>query len=157
VHTLAKETSLLEFLAQLGSLENADLGNAYLVRDRKKIKTGFYQLYQKGDFSQDLVLEPNDILFIPDNFEKRISVVGAVKNPGTVNYREGLTFLDVIFAVGGFTEFADENDVEVLRRKEGGERTNISVRAKDLMKKGDISKNITIMPGDFIIVKESLF
>ena len=157
VHILAKETSLLEFLAQLGLLVNADLGNAYLVRDKKKIKTGFYQLYEKGDFSQDIVLEPNDILFIPDNFEKRISIVGAVNKPGTVNYREGLTFLDVILSVGEFTEFADENDVEILRRKEDGERTMIPVRAKDLMKKGDISKNISIMPGDFIIVKESLF
>lgn len=158
VQTLTKETTLLEFLSQLGSLAKADLESAYLIRDKKKIRTGFHQLYEKVDFSQDILLEPNDMLFIPDNFEKRIIVVGEVKQPATItDYREGVTFLDVILGVGGFTEFADENDVEILRKKENGERTRIIVRAKDLMKKGDISKNIPIMPGDYVVVKESLF
>ena len=49
-----------------------------------------------------------------------------------------------------------KNDVEILRENEGGERTKINIRAKDLMK-GDLSKNINIMPGDFVVVKESLF
>jgi len=159
VRTLTKETSLLELLSQLGSLENANLEDAYLIRDKKKIKKGFYQLYAKGDFSQDVILEPNDMLFIPDNFDKRISVVGAVAKQTVLTYREGLTFLDVILSVGGFNEFASENDVEILRKKdniENGETTKIVVRAKDLLK-GDLSKNILMMPGDIVIVKESLF
>ncbi|RJQ14922.1 MAG: sugar ABC transporter substrate-binding protein [Nitrospiraceae bacterium] len=155
-HLLTRETTLLEFLSQLGSLRNADLANAYLVRDRKKIKTGFYRLFEKGDYSQDIVLEPNDMLFIPDNFEHRINVVGAVTHPTTLSYREGLTVMDVILLAGGFTEFAKENDVEVVRRKENGESTKITVKAKDLMK-GDLSKNVAIMPGDVVVVKESLF
>jgi polysaccharide export outer membrane protein len=158
VQTLTKETTLLEFLSQLGSLANADLGNAYLVRDKKMIKKDFYKLYEKVDFSQDIVLEPNDMLFIPDNFENRIIVVGEIKQPAVIiTYREGTTFLDVILTVGGFTEFAAENDVEILRKKENGERTRIVIRAKDLMKKGDITKNIPMMPGDYVVVKESLF
>lgn len=156
ISILTRETSLLEFLAQLGSLDNADLGNAYLVRDKKTIKKGFYQLYKNGDFSQDMILEPNDILFIPDNFEDRISVIGEVAKPATTTYREGLTILDVILSVGGFTEFASQNDVEIIRRKENGEKANIPVRAKDLMK-GDLSRNVLMAPGDFVIVKESLF
>lgn len=157
VRTLTKETSLLEFLAQLGSLENANLEKAYLIRAKKKVKTGFHELYAKGDFNQDIVLEPNDMLFIPDNFEERISIVGAVAKPSTISYREGLTFLDVILSVGGFTEFADENAVEILRRNDSSERTKISVRGKDLIKKGEINKNILMMPGDIIVVRESLF
>ena len=153
---LARETTLLEFLSQIGPLNDADLKNAYLLRDKKKIKTNFSDLYEKGDFSQDIVLNPNDILFIPDNFEQRISVIGAVQSPMTIPYREGRTIVDVILSVGGFTEFANENDVKILRKNGDGERTKITVRVKDVMK-GDLSKNITIMPGDIVIVKESLF
>ena len=179
VITLTRETTLLELLSQLGSLENADLENSYLVRNKKKIKTGFVELFEKGDFSRDIVLEPDDMLFIPDNFEKRISIVGSVMNPTTISYREGLSVMDVILSSGGFTEFAKENDVEIYRKPlntggakqssnlvisaegldKGGKyvgRKKISVRAKDLMK-GDLSKNIMIMPGDVIVVKESLF
>jgi len=178
VVTLNRETTLLEFLSQLGPLDNADLENAYLVRNKKKIKSDFSALFEKGDFSQDIVLEPGDMLFIPDNFDKRISIVGAVANPTTVPYREGLTILDVLLSAGGFTEFAKKNDVIVLRKKAGSRkkdlagdilgsspalilskssgRIKIHVKAKDLMK-GDMSKNIQMKPGDVVVVKESLF
>jgi polysaccharide export outer membrane protein len=155
VHTLNKKTTLLEFLSQLGSLENADLSRAYLIRNKQKIKIGFYELFRKGDLSQDIVLEPNDILFIPDNFEKRIRIVGAVRTPTVVPYKEGLTVLDVILAAGGFTEFAKKNDVLLIRNIKG-EEIHRTVRVKDVME-GELSENIEIMPGDFIVVKESFF
>jgi len=155
IRTLTKETTLLQFLSQLGSLENADLEKAYLVRNKQKIKTGFYELFIKGDLSQDVVLQPDDILFIPDNFEKRINVVGAVKKPSKITYREGLTILDVILSAEGFTEFAKKNDVIVIRNKDGQELRR-SVRVKDLMQ-GELSENIKMMPGDFVVVKESFF
>ncbi|KPK36680.1 MAG: hypothetical protein AMK70_01400 [Nitrospira bacterium SG8_35_1] len=200
VHILARETTLLEFLAQMGSLDNADLENAYLVRNKMKIKTGFLELFEKGNFSQDIVLEANDMLYIPDNFEKRISITGAVDNPSTLPYRKGITLLDVILSVGGFSEFANKDRVEIFRKREEDkllgngkmpgslvidesvnsrevkktdgnrsslshqdknngtydDRIKISVRAKKLMM-GDLSKNIVLMPGDVIVVKESLF
>jgi polysaccharide export outer membrane protein len=155
IRTLNKETTLLQFLSQLGSVENADFEKAYLVRNNQKIKTGFYELFIKGDLEQDIVLEPNDILFIPDNFDGRINVVGAVKNPTIVPYREGLTILDVILSAGGFTDFAKKNDVLVIRNKDGQELRRV-VRVKDLTK-GELSENIKMMPGDFVIVKESFF
>ncbi|MBI5742159.1 MAG: polysaccharide biosynthesis/export family protein [Nitrospirae bacterium] len=156
VRTLTRETTLLEFLSQLGSMENADMENAYLVRDKKKIMNGFSKLFEKGDFARDIVLEPDDMLFIPDNFDNRVSIVGAVIKPATVPYREGLTVMDVILNAGGFTEFAKESDVEVFRKNESGESSKISVNAKDLMK-GDLTRNVAIMPGDVVVVKERLF
>jgi polysaccharide export outer membrane protein len=156
VRTLNRETTLLEFLCQLGSLPDADLENSYLVRNKKKIKTDFSELFEKGDFSQDIVLEPDDMLFIPDNFEKRVNIVGAIGSPTTIPFRKGLTILDIILSVGGFAEFANKNDVQMLRNTEGGERKKISIRVKDIMK-GELDKNIKIMPGDFIVVKETLF
>ena len=156
-YTLQRETTLLEFLAQLEPLDTADLGNAYLVRNKKKIKTNFIDLFENGDFNQDVILEANDMLFIPDNFEKRIQIVGAVNGPTTITYREGLTILDVILAAGGFTQFAKENDVKVLREGTTGQREELSVNSKDLMRKGVLGENITMKPGDVVIVKEKIF
>ena len=102
------------------------------------------------------MLEPNDMIFIPDNFEKRITIVGEINQPSTIDYRKGLTVLDVILSAGGFTEFAKKNEVVVMRKSSDGKREKITVKVKSLMK-GEIDKNLDIMPGDFIIVKETLF
>ncbi len=156
LHTLQKKTTLLQFLSILGPLDNANLGKAYLVRNKEKIKTGFNKLFREGDLSEDKVLEPNDILFIPDNFEERVRVIGAITTPSSVPYRKGLTVMDILLSAGGFTEFAKENDVEILRKNKAGKRIKISIKAKNLMK-GDLRENIIIKPGDIIVVKESLF
>ncbi|MFZ3137797.1 MAG: polysaccharide biosynthesis/export family protein [Thermodesulfovibrionales bacterium] len=156
VITLRRNTSLMQLLAQVGSLKNADLNSAYILRDGKKLNNDFFKLIVKGDISQDIQLKPNDIIFIPDNFEKRIIVVGAVKNPGIIQYREGLTIVDAILNTGGFTEFAKQNDVLIVR-KEGDTVKNIEARMKDVIKDGDISKDILLKPGDFIIVKTGIF
>jgi polysaccharide biosynthesis/export protein len=156
VITLRRNTSLMQLLAQVGSLKNADLNSAYILRDEKKLNNDFFRLIMKGDISQDIQLKPNDIIFIPDNFEKRIMVVGAVRNPGVIQYREGLTIVDAILNTGGFTEFAKQNDVLIVR-KEGNVMKNIEARMKDVIKDGDISKDILLKPGDFIIIKTGVF
>lgn len=156
VITLRRNTTLMQLLAQLGSLTNADLNGAYVLREGKKLNSDFYKLIIKGDISQDIYLRPNDIIFIPDNFEKRIRIVGAVKNPGIIPFREGLTVLDAILSSGGFTEFAKQNDIVVVR-KENSTTKNIEVKLKEMIKDGDITKDVDLMPGDLIIVKTGIF
>ena len=156
VITLKRNTSLMQLLAQLGSLKGADLNSSYILRDGKRLGNDFFKLIVKGDVSQDIQLMPNDTLFIPDNFEKRIMVIGAVKTPIIMPYREGSTALDAILNAGGFTEFARQNDVLVVR-KTGKETKNIEARMKDVIKDGDISKDVPLMPGDLVIVKTGMF
>jgi polysaccharide export outer membrane protein len=156
VITLRRNTTLMQLLAQLGSFRNADLNGAYILRDGKKLSNDFFKLIVKGDVSQNIPLKPNDIIFIPDNFEKRILVVGAVRTPIVIQFREGLTALDAILNAGGFTEFAKQNDVLIVR-KTGSEIKNIEVRLKDVIKDGDISKDVPLRPGDLIIVKTGMF
>ncbi len=156
VVTLKRNTSLLQLIAQLGSLKNADLDNSFVLRNDKKLTNDFSRLARKGDISQDIQLAPNDVVFIPDNFEKRITVVGEVKNPGTIPFREGLTAVDAILNSGGFTEFAKQNDV-VIVRKEGKSVKNIEARLKDVIKNGDTSKDVSLNPGDLIIIKTGMF
>ncbi len=149
--TLKRNTTLLQLLAQLGSLQNSNLHNAFLLRDKKKLDIDFYKLIVKGDISQDIDLKPNDIIFIPDNFENRIMIVGKVRTPGVLSYREGMTVLDAILNAGGFTEFANPNNVLVIRG-EGNNVKKIEVELKDVFKKGEVIKDIPLKPGDRIII-----
>ncbi len=154
--TLRRNTTILQLFAQLGSLQNANLNNSFVLRNGQKLNVDLYKLVVKGDITQDIPLRPNDVIFIPDNFEKRIMVMGAVRTPSTIPYREGMTTLDAILSAGGFTEFANPNDV-IIARKEGNEVKNIEVKLKDVIKRGEIDKDLPLKPGDRIIVKTGIF
>ena len=154
--TLKRQTSLLQLLAQVGSLQGADLRSAYILREGKKMNINFMKLIYEGDASQDVQLKRDDVIFIPPDLENRIKVVGAVKSPGIFPYVKGMTALDAVLSAGGFTEFASQNSV-VIVRQEGAEVKNIEVRLKDVIKNGDLSKNVSLKPGDLVSVKSGMF
>ncbi|MEQ9462262.1 MAG: polysaccharide export protein [Haliea sp.] len=88
--------------------------------------------------------------------EQQVRVVGEATTPSSVPYRQHMTLLDLMIAVGGMTEFASGNS-SVLVRTHGGQQQSFSVRLDDLLKKGDISANLALMPGDIVIISESWF
>lgn len=154
--TLKRDTTLIQLLSLLGFRPDADLKNAYLMREGKKLSVDFYKLVRQGDVSQDLLLQPNDVIFVPLSVERRIKVIGAVKAPGMLPYIDGMTVLDAILNAGGFNEFASQNNVVIIR-KEGDETKNIEVRMKDVIRDGDLSKNLSLKPGDIVRVKTGIF
>jgi len=87
---------------------------------------------------------------------QQIRVVGEAVAPATVPYSQHMTLLDVMIAVGGMTEFAAGNK-SVLIRKEGAGHKSYGLRLDDLLKKGDISANLALQPGDIVIISESWF
>jgi polysaccharide export outer membrane protein len=66
-----------------------------------------------------------------------------------------MTLLDVMIAVGGLTDFADGNAASILRTSEGGKQ--YSVRLRDLVKRGEISNNVEMKPGDILVIPQSWF
>jgi polysaccharide export outer membrane protein len=66
-----------------------------------------------------------------------------------------MTVLDVMIAVGGITDFADGNRATILRPSENN--TQYTVRLKDLVKRGDVSANVDMKPGDILIIPQSWF
>jgi polysaccharide export outer membrane protein len=88
-------------------------------------------------------------------YSEQIRIVGEAAKPQSVPYRQNMTILDVMIQVGGMTDFADGNGAVLIRGAEGGKQ--YSVRLKDLLKRGDISANVPMMPGDVIIVPQSWF
>ncbi len=156
VYDLSRRTTLLQLLCTLGELKTADLKRSYLLRNGKKIKEDFYRLFINGGTGDDMLLESNDLLFIPLLLDKSIYVLGAVNAPKAIEYREGMTVMEAILESGGFTKFADQDDV-VIRRKDGHEGKSLTVKAKKLFKEGDLSQNLDLKPGDYVLVKESFF
>ena len=156
IYDLFRRTTLLQLLCIIGELKAADLDRAYLLRNGKKIKQGFHKLMVAGETGEDLLLESGDALFMPLLLDKSVYVLGAVAQPKAIDFREGMKVMEAILESGGFTKFADQNDVEV-RRKNGKEAITLEVKAKRLFKEGDLSQNIDLQAGDYVLVRESFF
>lgn len=88
-------------------------------------------------------------------YSEQIRVVGEAAEPRILPYTQKMTLLDVMIAVGGLTEFADGNAASILRTGEGNKQ--YSVRIKDLVKRGDVSANVEMRPGDVLIIPQSWF
>ena len=73
-----------------------------------------------------------------------------------IPYRVDMTVLDVMIAVGGLTEFADGNKARIVRTIDG-QQTQAVLRLEDLIKDGDISANVPVVPGDVVIIPEAWF
>jgi len=89
-------------------------------------------------------------------YDQQIRVVGQATEPMSLNYRSGMTLLDVMIEVGGLSEFASGNKSKIVRKENGGDVV-INVRIKDLLNKGEMSQNVKMQPGDVLIIPESVF
>jgi polysaccharide export outer membrane protein len=156
VYNLDRRTSLLQLLCLIEEFNNPDLTKAYVMRKGKRVKEHFYGLFIKGEVEGDILLKPDDVIFIPALGDKNVYVVGAVNTPRFVEYREGLTVMEAILEAGGFNRFAKENKT-VIFRKNGSRKVAISVKLKDLVNDGDLRQNMELEPGDYIVVKEGMF
>ena len=89
-------------------------------------------------------------------FDQQIRVVGEASKPQALNYREKMSLIDLMIAVGGLTDFAAGNKAYILRTQDG-KQTQLGVRLEDLLRGGDIKANVAIRPGDVLVIPESLF
>jgi polysaccharide biosynthesis/export protein len=88
-------------------------------------------------------------------YSEQIRVVGEATKPQFLPYKQKMTVMDVMIAVGGLTDFADGNKATIVRAAESNKR--YSVRLQDLVKRGDISANVEMLPGDILIIPQGWF
>jgi polysaccharide biosynthesis/export protein len=86
----------------------------------------------------------------------QIKVIGQVLHPQSVPYRDGMTVLDAVLAVGGLGQFAAGNRAHLVRT-ENGKQTEIKVKLEALVNSGDMKQNLALRPGDVLVVPESRF
>ncbi len=151
--------------------DHVDLSTAVQVRPDGRISTPLVEdLQAAGRTPTELGRDIEDLLkeyvrspivtvimqgFVGDTAQQ-VRVVGQAVAPSALQYRQGMTVLDVMIEVGGLSEFASGNRAKIVRRINGKE-IEIRVRLGDLLNKGDISENVRMMPGDVLIIPESFF
>jgi polysaccharide biosynthesis/export protein len=91
-------------------------------------------------------------------FSQQVRIVGATEKPASIPYRANMTLLDAMIAVGGLSEYAAGNKARLVRYdRYNGKQTEFGIKIANLLKKGDISANVKLEPGDVIIIPESKF
>lgn len=98
----------------------------------------------------------NVIITKPASAFSQVKVIGQVLRPASVPYREGMTVLDAVLAVGGLSTFAAGNRAHVMRL-ENGKQLDLRVKLDSLVNNGDMSQNLALRPGDVLVVPESRF
>lgn len=149
---------------------NPELSMSTPVRPDGKIAAPLVdELYVQGKNSTEVAREVEKVLgkYVRDPvvtvmvtgfvgpFSEQIRVVGEAARPQFLPFRDKMSLLDVMIAVGGLTDFADGNGATILRTAEGNKQ--YSVRLKDLIKRGDVSANVEMRPGDILIIPQGLF
>lgn len=89
-------------------------------------------------------------------YSEQIRVIGEATEPQALPYRENMTLMDVLIAVGGITDFAAGNKARIIRTVEGEEK-QFGVRLNDLIRDGDVSANVPMLQGDVLVIPESFF
>jgi polysaccharide export outer membrane protein len=151
--------------------DHVDLSTKVQVRPDGKISTPLVEdLFAAGSTPTQLAREIEEILkeyvrspvvtvimqeFVGES-SQQIRVVGQAATPMALQYKQGMTILDVMIQVGGLSEFAAGNKSKVVRRTTDGE-VEIRVRLDDLLNNGDIKQNIEMKPGDVLVIPQSLF
>lgn len=152
-----------------GVRDDAFLNRAVLYRDMPNTMREAQSVDVKALLEnrvEDIVLRKNDVLYIPSIYdlseEQTIAVRGAVGNPGTFNYVEGMTLEDVIVQAGGLRESASVVKIDVARRIKNPKSMDVTnVLAENFtltLKDGlviDGNENFIIMPFDEIFVRNS--
>lgn len=90
-------------------------------------------------------------------FISRVRVTGAVQQPVSVPYRQGMSVLDAVLAAGGTNEFAAADRTRLYRRSAGGATQTLEVKLGRILKSGDLETNYPVQPGDVITVPERAF
>ncbi len=151
--------------------DHADLSTGVQVRPDGKISTPLVEdLQAAGKTPTQLARDIEGVLseyvrtpvvtvimqeFVGEGAQQ-IRVVGQAVAPSALQYKQGMTVLDVMIAVGGLSEYAAGNKAKVVRKTADGE-IEIRVRLGDLLNDGDIRQNINMMPGDVLVIPQTFF
>ena len=176
LYEMTSQASLLELIAKAGGI-SPDAGNvAFIMRSAAKrmlnrepieevmsrsepITVDLLGLLERGEQSQNPMLAPGDVIYIPpkqalNQSASKIYVEGQVGKPGLYDYQRGMTALGVCIMAGGFVKFSAPNRAKIIRKR-GDDVETIKVNLLDVQD-GKIS-DVELKPGDRVFIPESWF
>ena len=132
-----------------GTDEAADLHRSFVIRDGEILSVDFHRLVREGDMSQNIYLQPGDLVYLPTAASQEVHVLGAVAQPRAVSHTRRTTLLTAIANAGGTVEEAHLSQVAIVR----GELNNpeiIVVNFRDVVR--GAARDIALEPNDIVYV-----
>jgi protein involved in polysaccharide export with SLBB domain len=159
VFTLDRPLTVIEAIARSGGLETgvfehntvelADLSHSFIVRGGHRLPIDFEQLFQQGDLTQNVPLEPDDYLYFASSGANELYVLGEVQSPGIVPFTPSANIIGAITTRGSFTYRSYRARVLIIRGSLSHPQTFV-VNTSDILK--GKTGNFRLMPRDIIYV-----
>jgi protein involved in polysaccharide export with SLBB domain len=115
VEAVAQARGLETGLMQQGTVELADLPRSFLLRQGKRAPVDFERLFQQGDLTQNILVEPEDYIYFPSTTDNAVYVLGEIGRPGMVPIAPQISVISAITTCGGFTSRSYRQRVLVVR------------------------------------------
>lgn len=152
--------TLLEVLLSAGFTG----GHGQSVRVRRRAENGLSdevvisatELFEQGEPAVNIPILAGDVVFVPPVPSVHVSILGAVKNPGTVVFDDPqrATLLVALAKVGGLSETA-ANKIRIRRRADGKEEIEVVASYRRILDGKE--DDVTLKDGDVVVVKEAFF
>ncbi|WP_454455444.1 polysaccharide export protein [Thauera phenylacetica] len=145
--------TLVEAVNRAGGItEEADHGNVLLTRKGQTWRVDLQALYEEGDVSQNVLLQPGDIINVPDRELNKVFVLGEVRNPGSFMMNKRRTTLAEALSDAGFVNqsTSDPAWVYVMRTDNGSsELFHLNARSPDALL---LAERFPLLPRDVVYV-----
>ena len=157
---LKGKTPLTDLIALGGGYTlNADIKNVKLVRKGKSYLINLYDIIEKGDENQNVIIDEADVVNIPElpTYGERVYVLGEVFGQGIYPLKEAQDLLAALALAGNTTRLAKEENTLIVRGYEPGKPPLVMMAdVKSLLRKADISQNVRLRDGDLVYVPRML-
>jgi protein involved in polysaccharide export with SLBB domain len=157
---LKGKTSLTDLIALAGGYTvDADIRRIQLMRKGKSFVVNLYDIVEKGDESQNVIIDNDDVVNIPvlPVYGERVYVLGEVANQGVYPLKQAQDLLAALSLAGSFTRLAKEQNTLIVREYESGKPPLVMMSdVNALLRKADLTQNIRLKDGDLIYVPRML-
>lgn len=149
LEAVARAKGLETGLYQQTTVEMADLGRSFIVRGNERLPVDFEKLFQDGDLTQNVVIEPGDYIYFASTGANDIYVLGEVMNPGPLGFVQSATVIRAIADRGGYTDKAFKKRILVVRGSLGEPETFV---VDSLGSLDAANKDFRLQPRDIVYV-----
>jgi len=167
VYALRQELPILHAIFLAGGLvePEANLSGVYVIRGKERIAVDLRRLIQKGDLSQNVMIRPEDTVVVPEGgtLQSSVFIMGEITKPGSYPQAEALTLMKLVSLAGGFTRFAAPSRITIIRENgvadQNSKKQQIRLRVNfsAIQRNPKDNPDLTLEPGDVVVVPETLF
>ena len=154
---LSGKTRILDLIAMVGGPgPDADLKEIELIQRGETHKINLYKGIFQADLSQNMVLDNEDVIFMPKipDISSKVYIFGEVESPGIYPFTGQQTVLDIIAKAGGYSKNARLDSVKVVCGDISDPKV-ISCNLLNIIEKGDFMENVYLLKNDLVYIPRS--